>query len=77
DNNLVLFPYNIFFDIQIRQYNQVISKVAQKYEVNLIDLYTPTKNDFANRTNFYSVDDFHPSGEGYKMWGTLITSKDL
>lgn len=77
NNNLVWFPYNIFFDIQIRQYNQVISRVAQKYEVNLIDLYTPTKNDFANRKNFYSVDDFHPSGEGYQMWGTLVIPKDL
>ncbi|MFA5933208.1 MAG: SGNH/GDSL hydrolase family protein [Microgenomates group bacterium] len=74
---LILFPYNLFFEYQTKQYNQALFRVARKYNVSLIDFYTPTKNQFSRQPNFYSVDSFHPSGEGYIMWGSLLNPKDF
>lgn len=74
--SLILFPYNLFFDYKIRQYNTEIETIAKNNNVLLIDLYTPTK-EFEKQTNFYSVDSFHPSGEGYIMWGNLVLQKNL
>jgi len=76
-DDLILFPYNVFFDYQVRQYNFAIARVCRTYNLTLIDLYTPTKTIFSKTPNFYSSDNFHPSGDGYLMWGTLINKIEL
>lgn len=76
-NSLVLFPYNGFLDYQINQYNNIIADLCKKNKITLIDLYTPTKNQFSKESFFYSSDNFHPSAEGYSLWGTLITAEDI
>lgn len=75
--NLILFPYNFLIDYRIKQYNKVLTDLSETYKFTLIDLYTPTKENFSKQTNFYSSDNFHPSEEGYLMWGSLVTLKEL
>lgn len=75
-NNLILPPYDIFFDIKIRQFNSILEKICLQKNLILVDLYTPTKNDFSKEANFYSADEFHPSEKGYLLWGSLIISNN-
>ncbi len=76
-NNLILFPYNLLFDYQIKQYNRVLTRISEANKIILIDLYNPTKDNFSKQPNFYSNDNFHPSEEGYLLWGTLVDSEDF
>lgn len=71
--NLILFPFNIYFDYKTRQFNGIISKIAKAKNLTLIDIYTPTKKIFSDEPDFYSSDGFHPSGEGYILWGNLLS----
>lgn len=64
---IVSFPYNFILDFRTRQFNGVIKKISDKYSVKYIDLYSLIKPE-----NFYSTDQFHPSREGYFLWGNLI-----
>lgn len=70
---LILFPYNIYFDYRTVQFNKIILKIASEKNLTLVDLYTPTKQVFSNEPNFYSYDNFHPSGNGYILWGQLLS----
>jgi lysophospholipase L1-like esterase len=72
-NSLVYPPYNMLLDWRVGQYNQVIEKVAQKYSLELVDLYTPSKKAFAADQSMYSVDQFHPSDKGYILWGHILS----
>lgn len=64
---IVSFPYNLILDFRTRQFNGVIKKISDKYQVKYIDLYFAPKPE-----RFYSQDQFHPSGEGYILWRDLI-----
>ncbi|MDD2823200.1 MAG: SGNH/GDSL hydrolase family protein [Candidatus Daviesbacteria bacterium] len=76
-DSLIVFPYNYLVNYQVERYNQVLTKIAEKNNVTLIDLYKPSKEYFSKQSNFYSSDNFHPSGDGYIMWSNLVPSKDL
>lgn len=71
-DKLVLPPHNFWIDWYTKEYNLQISKIAQEKGMRLVDLYAKTRNDFNNRPNAYSSDLFHPSEEGYILWGQLI-----
>lgn len=75
--NLILFPYNFILNYQVQRYNNVLTNLSKTNQITLIDLYTPTKESFSKQANFYSSDNFHPSEEGYLMWGSLVTLKEL
>lgn len=76
-NNLVLFPYNVLIDYQTNQYNKILKDISKQNNITLIDIYTPTKNNFSKQSNFYSSDNFHPSAQGYVLWGSLIGPEDF
>lgn len=59
----VFFPYNFILDFRTKQFNRVIEKISQDYNLYYIDLYHLNKSK-----NFYSADKFHPSDQGYKDW---------
>ncbi len=71
-NNLLLPPYNYLFDLRTKQYNKIIQELAVKYNLQYIDLYTPTKDLFSSNGSHYAADFFHPSAQGYKIWADLI-----
>lgn len=59
----VLLPYNLILDFRTRQFNSVIKKVATNYGAFFVDLYSTN-----HPAGFYSIDEFHPSAEGYREW---------
>lgn len=66
----ILFPpYNLILDYRTQQFNQIIEKVANSYQVGYIDLYYVNK-----QAQFYSVDQFHPSEAGYSLWADYINA---
>lgn len=69
---LVYPPYNFLLDFRTRQFNTIISQIAREKSVSYVDLYTKTKDLFRKNPRLYSGDQFHPSDEGYKIWGDLI-----
>jgi len=71
-NTLFLPPYRLYFNHQTKEFNQVIKKLAADYQAHYIDIYTPTVNLFMKSGPQYSVDSFHPSAEGYKLWAGII-----
>jgi lysophospholipase L1-like esterase len=71
-DNLMLPPYQFYFDYQTKRFNAVIKELATKYGVEYLDLYTPTLSLFKKSGRHYSADLFHPSAAGYKIWAEII-----
>ncbi len=71
-NTIIFPPYNYYFDKETDNYNEIIKELAQTYQVKYIDLNTPTKNLLKKDGPHYSVDSFHPSSLGYKLWAQII-----
>lgn len=71
-DNLLLPPYNYLFDRRTKQYNEVVYRLAVKYNLKYIDLYTQTEELFKKNGSHYAADFFHPSTQGYKIWADLI-----
>ncbi|MFA5061729.1 MAG: SGNH/GDSL hydrolase family protein [Patescibacteria group bacterium] len=65
-------PYRCYFDWQTRRYNNFLNKALANKNVAVIDLYTLTHEQAFNDKNYYSVDGFHPSDEGYQFWSNII-----
>lgn len=75
--NLILPPFSIYINYKTKQFNKIINNISLKYNVTLIDLYSPTKEVFDSKPNFYSSDEFHPQGVGYRLWGQLIDEQNI
>lgn len=71
-NTIILPPLNYYFDKETSDYNKIIKELADVYKVKYIDLNSPIKNLFKNDGTHYSVDSFHPSALGYKLWAQII-----
>lgn len=71
-DKLILPPYNFYFNYKTEQFNKIIYDLAGKYEVNYLDLYSPTVSLFKKSGDHYSADLFHPSAIGYALWGQII-----
>jgi len=71
-SDLVLSPYDLYFDYELGQFNAIISQVAEDTSVQLIDLYDASKKAFKDDKNVYSLDRFHPSDKGYELWSEII-----
>ncbi|MFA6194895.1 MAG: SGNH/GDSL hydrolase family protein [Patescibacteria group bacterium] len=69
---LMLPPYQSIFDLRTREFNGIITDLADKYAVQYIDLYAPTVDLFKRDGDHYSKDLFHPSVTGYKLWADII-----
>ncbi len=66
-DKIIYPPYNTILDLETKKFNKIIDNLAEKYNVNLIDLYSLQKP-----SDFYSEDEFHPSGKGYASWAEII-----
>lgn len=71
-NEMMLPPYQSWFDYRTREFNQVIEELAAQYGVHYLDLYTPTVSLFKTAGEHYAKDLFHPSAAGYKIWADLL-----
>lgn len=70
-NSLLLPPYHTFFRHETEEYNKIIKKLANEYNIKYIDLYTPTARMFESPA-MCSRDEFHPSAAGYDLWANII-----
>lgn len=71
-SEILLTPWNTILDWRIQRFNNIIQTIADKRQIKVIDLYTPTKNQFINPSDLYSIDQFHPSDKGYRLWSDTI-----
>lgn len=71
-DDLLLPPYDFYFDRELKKFNAVISDVAQKTGVKLIDLYSASAKSLQSESGLYCADRFHPSDRGYALWADLI-----
>ncbi|KKR79642.1 MAG: hypothetical protein UU73_C0003G0308 [Candidatus Daviesbacteria bacterium GW2011_GWA1_41_61] len=71
--DLIWPPHNLWLNFRIRQFNEDIAQIAQEGNLHLEDLYTQTKK-LSSQPGFYSADLFHPSAEGYILWGQIINA---
>lgn len=71
-SDVIPFPLSAVLDARTKQFNKVTAEVEQGDRIKLIDLYTPTWQAFTENSRYYAPDHFHPSGEGYLLWGKII-----
>ena len=72
DKFLMLPPYQKHFLNETEKYNEVIKTLAQENQVEYLDITTDTTELFKKSGNHYSLDHFHPSAVGYKIFAQLI-----
>jgi lysophospholipase L1-like esterase len=75
-SKLVYFPLNFFLNYRTKQFNNIISDIVDgigdKSRIRFVDLYSSTYDLSKQDPQYYSSDEFHPSGEGYVLWGKII-----
>ncbi len=71
-HSILLPPYGYFFDKRTRLYNIEIEKLAKKYQVTYVDIYSPTLKELERDGPWYSKDAYHPSAKGYKQWSEIF-----
>jgi len=59
-------------ELRIRSFNQCIARVANRYNVELVDLYTATKDILPLHPELFSADGIHPSEAGYALWADTM-----
>jgi len=73
---IVYPPFGFLLNWRTKQFNEtiknVVNDVGYKDRVELIDLYNSTYSLSKSNPDYYSPDEFHPSGKGYIIWGNLI-----
>jgi len=62
------------FEHRTRKVREIFIRVAEEHGVPYADLFRERKDDpFAqNPRKYYAADMFHPNGEGYEDWYTII-----
>ncbi len=70
-STLILPPYNFYFDIKTKEYNEILKQISSEYNIEYIDLYTHTYPQ-KDKKEYYARDLFHPSDIGYTLWAQYI-----
>ena len=69
---LFLPPFNYYFNYETTKFNDIIRRLAGEYKLPYIDIATPTRSLFSSDATLYSIDSFHPSAAGYKLWSDIL-----
>lgn len=69
--DLIGFPYEHYFNSRTKKYNLIIKDLAQKYDVEHIDLYEGNIK-YVQDKEYYSLDLFHPNEKGYALWADIM-----
>ncbi len=76
--DVVSFPLNKVLDRRTREFNNVVEEVGQikgqSGRLKVVDLYIQTRQPPYDDAKYYASDHFHPSGEGYLLWGKIINA---
>jgi lysophospholipase L1-like esterase len=73
-SDVVPLPFSSVLDTRTKQFNKVIDELGRNDRIKVVDLYSQTYELFKNDTGYYAADHFHPSGEGYLLFGGLINA---
>jgi lysophospholipase L1-like esterase len=71
-DDLLWPPYSFYYRSKVAEFNQIIKNLSRHYQINYIDLTTPTARLATKNTSYYSTDSFHPSSLGYSYWAQII-----
>lgn len=71
-HTLILPPYSNYFDRETAKFNEVVQDLAKTYNLQYIDLSSPTEEILKKDTPYYAADLFHPSALGYASWAKII-----
>ncbi len=52
----------------ILAFNERLAAIAARYEVELFDVHSTTRDQLPSHPEFFSGDGFHPSDAGYELW---------
>lgn len=53
-------------------FNGALERQARVYGVEVVDLYTPSRQEVPRRPELISADGYHPSDQGYARWAELM-----
>jgi lysophospholipase L1-like esterase len=56
----------------VQLFNERVHRIAERYELSVVDVYTETHRVIPAHPEFFSEDGFHPSDEGYEYWAETI-----
>jgi lysophospholipase L1-like esterase len=59
---------------QTSLFNYALARQAQRYDVEIVDLYTTSQEEVSLHPQLLAADDYHPSDEGYARWAELMWS---
>ncbi len=65
-------PYQTYYDLQTKRYNDLLREALSGKKVSFIDLYSLTREQAFDDAGYYSPDGFHPSAETYNFWSKLL-----
>ena len=66
--------FRFFINIFIRRFNRKITKLADRYQVTLVDLYQQSSSLVKQFPESIFTDGLHPSDFGYELWANTILS---
>lgn len=53
---------------QIIQFNQKLREIAEANGAVVFDVFSITKDELPKHPEYFSLDGFHPSDQGYELW---------
>lgn len=71
-DSLIREPWRFYLDKETAKFNEIIQDLAKQYQLDYIDLATPTHEKLRQDGEHYSVDTFHPSAAGYAWWAEIV-----
>ncbi len=57
---------------QTMLFNEALRRQAERYGVEVVDLYGPSRQEVPRRPEWVAGDGYHPSDEGYAAWAELM-----
>lgn len=53
-------------------FNEVLARKGRRYGAQVVDLYTPSRQEVPRHPELVAGDEYHPSDEGYARWAQLM-----
>ncbi len=54
------------------QFNEALRRQGERYGVELVDLYGPSRQEAPQHPEWVAADGYHPSDAGYERWAELL-----
>ncbi len=53
-------------------FNEVLGRQGRQHGVEVVDLYTPSRQEVPKHPELVAADEYHPSDQGYARWADLM-----